>query len=146
MPEPDSVPKPRTGMTRHTDGNDEMQRVWTQYFNHCKDLPELWVRIQIDQSIPFVNRKGTDFTGGCAVAAVVLETVLAGSSECVVRLADQPLESWSNPDRIQPASTRDFHFRLPKGKVFVIQVVNSNRATSAQLRPCRHHSATTVES
>jgi hypothetical protein len=69
---------------QHSHGNDEMQRVWPPNLHDSKNLPELWSRIKIDPSIPVVLRQRTDFVGGCAVADLVLETVLAIASECLV--------------------------------------------------------------
>jgi hypothetical protein len=68
-------------LAQHSHGNDKMQRVWPQDLHDSKNLPELWSRIKIDPSIPVFLFQGTDFVGGCAVADLVLETVLAGASE-----------------------------------------------------------------
>jgi hypothetical protein len=58
-----------------------MQRVWPQDIHDSKNMSGLWSRIKIDQPVFVVLRQRTDFVGGCAVADLVFETVLARASE-----------------------------------------------------------------
>ena len=76
-------------MVRYSDGNNKMQRVWPQNIHDSRNLSGLWSRSKIDPPIFVVLRQRTDFAGGCAVADLVFETVLARASEYFARFVDQ---------------------------------------------------------